>query len=175
MARSGSGKWNTILGGSLMIFVTVGTQLAFNRLISTVDYWASKNPQQTVIAQIGDTDYIPNHIEYKRTLPRYDFDQYILDSDLIVSHAGIGTILTAIEYCKPIIVMPRQASLAEHRNDHQLATVEKFHNKKSLRIAMTEQDMLESLNRFNEFQPAMDQEIKTRELLIQNLQNYINV
>ena len=41
----------------------------------------------------------------------------------IVAHAGMGTILTALETGKRLLVMPRRAALGEHRNDHQLATV----------------------------------------------------
>ena len=48
------------------------------------------------------------------------------DADAIVAHAGMGTILSALELGKPLLVMPRVAALGEHRNDHQLATAKRF-------------------------------------------------
>jgi UDP-N-acetylglucosamine transferase subunit ALG13 len=39
----------------------------------------------------------------------------------------MGTIISAVEYGKRVIVMPRRASYGEHRNDHQLATVRLAH------------------------------------------------
>ena len=47
-------------------------------------------------------------------------------ADAIIAHAGMGTILTALEMGKPLLVMPRRAELGEHRNDHQLATAMRF-------------------------------------------------
>ena len=46
--------------------------------------------------------------------------------DTVVAHAGMGTIISAIELGRRVIVMPRRAELNEHRNDHQLATVERL-------------------------------------------------
>ena len=48
------------------------------------------------------------------------FNQHVQNADLIISHAGMGNIITALENRKPIIVMNRQHALGEHRNDHQL-------------------------------------------------------
>ena len=45
-----------------MIFVAVGTQLAFDRLIKYMDEWAAVNSEK-VIAQIAEGTYLPKHIE----------------------------------------------------------------------------------------------------------------
>lgn len=123
-----------------MIFVTVGTQLQFNRLISSVSTWAGKT-QSEVFAQVGPTEIEFSHIAQKSFLEPREFDHYFLSSDLIVAHAGMGSILTALSYGKPIIILPRKASLNEHRNDHQMATAERFSNRKGVWVAWDEDQL----------------------------------
>jgi len=44
----------------------------------------------------------------------------------------MGNIITAMEQKKPIAIMGRKAELGEHRNDHQLSSVEKFTNNQNI-------------------------------------------
>jgi UDP-N-acetylglucosamine transferase subunit ALG13 len=106
-----------------MIFVTVGTQLPFDRLVRAIDEWALNNPGETVVGQIGAGGYTPAHFEAHAYLTPTQFRQYFRQADLIVGHAGMGTILSALQYRKPLVVMPRRLHLGEHRSDHQMATV----------------------------------------------------
>jgi UDP-N-acetylglucosamine transferase subunit ALG13 len=62
-------------------------------------------------------------------------------ADAIVAHAGMGTILTALELGTPIVVMPRRAALGEHRNDHQLATARRFAEQGSIAVAFDEEQL----------------------------------
>ena len=104
-----------------MIFLTVGTQLPFDRLVRAVDDWAA-GATQAVFAQIGDSRYRPAHMEWVQYLPGDAFRRRIAAASLIVSHAGMGNLLAALQAQKPLLVMPRRAALQEIRNDHQLAT-----------------------------------------------------
>jgi len=106
-----------------VIFVTVGTQLPFDRLVQAVDSWAgaSEAPNPS-FAQIGDGTYQPRHLEWARYLSEDTFRAKMMEASLIVSHAGIGNLLLALQFRKPIVVMPRRLALGEHRNDHQAAT-----------------------------------------------------
>jgi UDP-N-acetylglucosamine transferase subunit ALG13 len=106
-----------------VIFVAVGTQFPFDRLIRYVDEWAGKNQVQGM-AQIAGGEYLPQHLQWERFLPATDFNQHLQAASLIISHAGMGNIITALENQKPIIVMNRQHALGEHRNDHQLDGLE---------------------------------------------------
>jgi UDP-N-acetylglucosamine transferase subunit ALG13 len=58
-------------------------------------------------------------MQWQRFMDMPTFNQYFKQADLIISHAGMGNIITALEGQKPIIVMNRQHALGEHRNDHQ--------------------------------------------------------
>ena len=118
-----------------MIFVTVGTQLAFDRLIQAVDAWAGQHPAEKVFAQIGPGSYQPKHCEFADFVPPDRANALFRDADLIVSHAGMGSILTALRYRKPILVLPRKASMGEHRNEHQLATAKWLGKKPGVFVA----------------------------------------
>lgn len=109
-----------------MIFVTVGTQLPFERLIRGMDEWAQSNPGVQVFAQVGETAYRPRHLECTRKLSPAEYQRRFLDAALIVSHCGMGTIITGLDNAKPMVLMPRRHALGEHRNDHQLGTAAKF-------------------------------------------------
>lgn len=102
-----------------MIFVTVGTQFPFDRLIRYVDEWAGQHAVSG-IAQTAQGNYRPQYLRWEAFMPVETFNQHLQAASLIISHAGMGNIITALENRKPIIVMNRQYALGEHRNDHQL-------------------------------------------------------
>lgn len=129
-----------------MIFVTVGSQMPFDRLIMTVDKWAMQNKRKDIFAQIGKKAVKPMHIQCVETLSPSDFESCIKRADFIVAHAGMGSIITALMNNKPIIVFPRLARLHETRNDHQVASAEYFSEKGYIRMARTEEDLISKLS-----------------------------
>lgn len=125
-----------------MIFVTVGTQLPFDRLIQTMDSWAMEHPETEVVAQIGrGALYRPTNLRCKATFGASEFRKAFSKSVLVVAHAGIGTILLARELQKPVVVLPRRSSLGEHRTDHQYATAKRFVGIGLARVAWTEGEL----------------------------------
>lgn len=105
-----------------MIFATVGTQLPFDRLLAGLDRWAALNPGIPILAQTGRTARTFRHISAVRDLDQTAFRARFTEARLVVAHAGMGTILSATELGKPVILMPRLARFGEHRNDHQRDT-----------------------------------------------------
>lgn len=148
-----------------MIFVTVGTQLPFDRMVQKVDEWAAARERKDVFAQIGPTEWTPSYIEGVPFIEPAVFKEKIQTATAIVSHAGMGTIITALELGKPILVMPRRADLREHRTDHQLATVEKFKDRNGVLVAKDETELfgcldeLEVLQRPDSIQPQASEEL----------------
>jgi UDP-N-acetylglucosamine transferase subunit ALG13 len=133
-----------------MILVTVGTQMPFDRLVRTIDEWAGTNRDVEAFAQIGQSSYQPKRLQWVHDLDPPAFEQHIESATAVVAHAGMGTILKALELGKPIIVMPRRADLGEHRNDHQLATARRLQALGRIAVAFDEADLrrqLDSLNR----------------------------
>ncbi|MDE8652298.1 glycosyltransferase [Novosphingobium album (ex Liu et al. 2023)] len=121
-----------------MILLTVGTQMPFDRLVEIVDQIAA-GFDEPFIAQIGRGAYIPRHMEWKGLIEPVEFEQLMEEARLVVSHAGIGTIVTAQRHAKPLVLFPRLASLNEHRNDHQLATTAALSGRSGIAIATTKE------------------------------------
>ncbi len=123
-----------------MIFVTIGTQVPFDRFIKIVDEVAPQLGEE-VIAQVYQCGFEPKNIKTINFLAPDEFNELFDKARLIVSHAGMGTILSALQKHKPIIIFPRIAALGEHRNEHQLATAEKFKELGSVYVAMNEDEL----------------------------------
>ena len=111
-----------------MIFVSLGTQdKQFPRLLKAVEQQIKKgNIKDEVIAQIGQTKYKSNYMKLYDFLNQNDFENYIKQCDILITHGGVGNILTGLNYNKKIIVAPRLSKYGEHTNDHQLQVAEKF-------------------------------------------------
>jgi UDP-N-acetylglucosamine transferase subunit ALG13 len=129
-----------------LIFVTVGSVDPFDRLIRAVDEWAGARGRTDIFAQIGRSSYKPQHIEAVKFLTPAEFRDRIRAARLIVAHAGTGSIIAAMEIGTPIIVMPKWASLGEHRNDHQIATARRFGNKRGIIVANDEKELIVKLD-----------------------------
>lgn len=124
-----------------MIFVTVGAQMPFDRLVKIVDQWAGESGRDDIFAQIGQSEYRPLHIQWTRFLSPDEFKCKYETAKVIVAHAGTGSIITALQLGKPILIMPRRASLRETRNDHQVATSEQFRRFDSVSVAWDENEL----------------------------------
>jgi UDP-N-acetylglucosamine transferase subunit ALG13 len=128
-----------------LIFVTVGTQLPFDRMIEAVDTWAANRPDEKLFGQIGVTKKRPVHFEAVDFVPPGRANELFLQASLIVSHAGMGSILSALRYRKPILIMPRRTALGEMRNDHQLATAKWLGGRPGVSVAWDESELVSML------------------------------
>lgn len=107
-----------------MIYVTVGKMpLPFDRLIRAADEAAPALGEEVFI-QAGSCAYKPAHSAYRDFLPFPEAEDFLGRASVIVSHAGIGTIIGALRAGTPIVVVPRREALKEHFNDHQLEIAE---------------------------------------------------
>ena len=134
-----------------MIFLTVGTQGPFERLVRAVDMWCASSPAgPRVFGQIASPaagSYVPKNFEWVARLAPEQFNARFSAADLIISHAGMGTIISALQAGKQIVVMPRRAHLMEHRNDHQLATVKQMAGRAGLHVAADEDSFAQTAER----------------------------
>ncbi len=129
-----------------MIFATVGTQLPFDRLLSALDDWASLNTATPVVAQTGATDQRFRRLSATPFLTQQQFASAFERARIIVAHAGMGTILTAAELGKPVIIMPRLARLGEHRNDHQVATAAEMSQLDNVAVVETPSELSSAID-----------------------------
>lgn len=131
-----------------MIFVTVGTQLPFERMVTTVDTWAAaQTPRPDVLAQVGSGRVDYAHVRCVRTLAGADYARTMAEARLMVAHAGTGSILTALELGLPVIVFPRDNRFKEHRDDHQLQTARQMARMGIVNVAWSEAELVALIER----------------------------
>ncbi|WP_163712917.1 glycosyltransferase [Mangrovibacterium lignilyticum] len=132
-----------------MIFITVGTQAPFDRLIELVDQWACHSNMKC-FAQTNKGKYIPKNIEHKEFLTEQEFNAHFNEAKIIISHAGMGTIISSLKNGKILLTLPRLAEFKEHRNDHQYATTKAFAQKEYIYPIYNESDLLKHLNKLSQ-------------------------
>ena len=109
-----------------MIFVTVGSDFrGFDRLIKTMDGISPRLPCPVLI-QRGYSPYRPKNATSFDFVGMDAFIEYIRGAELVVSHAGIGTLILCKEQGTPVLILPRRKKYGEHMNDHQLEIARAF-------------------------------------------------
>lgn len=153
-----------------MIFVTVGmSPNDFTRLVKAVDE-LTEEINEEIIYQTGFTKYIPeNGICFDFT-PRQDFIEYYKKARYIIGHAGEGTIINALKYRKPIIVMPRSKKFNEHCDDHQKELAGKISETGKIIMVENELELKDAIKiiKNNKY------EFKEDKSLVNNLANYLS-
>jgi UDP-N-acetylglucosamine transferase subunit ALG13 len=148
-----------------VIFLTVGTQLPFDRLIKLVDDLVPELDEE-VVGQIGFGKYQPRNMHWTSSLTAVEFDKRAAEASVIVSHAGIGSVLTAKRFRKPIVVFPRAAALGEHRNDHQLATASLLYGRQGIYIANDAASLRSALRQAHSLSRPTNEESAERTQLV---------
>ena len=113
----------------------------FDRLIQLMDGWAAANPKAQLLAQIGAGVYEPAHMPWVRKLDQAEFSRTVEAAELVVAHAGMGSVITASEFGRPIVMMPRLRERGEHTTEHQIATANWLRGKPGVFIADVDADL----------------------------------
>ena len=130
-----------------MIFVSVGSMLPFERLVQAMDGWAGAHPETPVVIQYGNGAYKPVHAKGFALVPVAEFRRLVNEAQLFVAHVGMGSIITALQAGKPILMLPRVKRLGEHNTDHQLATVTSLGRRPGLHFAADEVELVAIVDR----------------------------
>lgn len=129
------------------IFVSVGSRFTMDRLLSTVDDLVSKHPTLSIKAQTGASSFTSPKMQLCKWCDQNEFEVSVSECDVFISHAGMGNILLAAKYRKPIVIVPRRFELSEHINDHQIGTAAAFANRPNIYIANNLQEIEDALIR----------------------------
>ena len=113
-----------------MILVLLGTQNnSFNRLLEEIEKNIDAgNIIDKVVVQAGFTKYNSDKMEIFDMIPQEELDGLIKEADLVITHGGVGSIMSAVKAGKNVIAVPRLKKYGEHVNDHQLEIINTFKN-----------------------------------------------
>lgn len=155
-----------------MIFLTVGTQFPFDRMVKTIDNLAElNNINEEIIAQIGESSYKPVNFKAVQTMNSEDFEKHISSATAIISHSGMGTIETALRYGKPVLAVPRLKKYGEVVNDHQVAIAKRLEAEGYLLAAYNEDEIGFKVKQLKIFMPK--KRTNTSESVIEKISKYL--
>ena len=138
-----------------MILVLLGTQNnSFERLLKKIDNLIeNKIINDKVVAQVGYTKYSTNNIEMVDFISKEKLEKYVEESDFIITHGGVGSILLSLEKGKKVIAIPRLHKYKEHINDHQKEIIEVFNEKEYIIGIQDVEDLEDAIKRIKDFKP----------------------
>lgn len=113
-------EWRVWRPTTLSTFVSVGNaKQAFSRMLEAVGCLVSQLPQPVVI-QRGHTPFVNPNCEVLDFIGMERFEAQVGSADLLIFHAGAGSVIHAVRAGKIPVVMPRMAQYGEHVDDHQV-------------------------------------------------------
>ena len=157
-----------------MILVTLGTQdKSFTRLVKEIDKLVEKKViKEKVIVQLGCTKYKSKNLETFDLIEFDKLEQMTKDANLIITHGGVGSILTGLKYDKKVIALPRLSKYKEHTNDHQIQIVNEFYNTGYILKCDEPKDLEKVLKEVKDFKPKK-YESNTKNM-VKMIENYID-
>lgn len=156
-----------------MIFLTVGTQFPFDRMVKCVDEFIGRNGfEEEIFAQVGETSYKPRNFESVPFLEQHVFSGHMRRASRIISHAGVGIIALALDNNKPLLVMPRLKNHGEVVNDHQVAIARKFEELGHVLAAYSVKELPEKIKQLRTFVPKMRE--SQAHLVAQRITKFLN-
>ncbi len=157
-----------------MILVVLGTQdKDFSRLLKAVEKEIRKGTiQDKVVVQAGQTHYESDCMEIFDLLPAPEFEKLMDEADLIITHGGAGTILSAIKKGKKVIAAARLAKYGEHHNDHQKQIIGEFSKQGYILELQDFHKLGKMIEKSKSFRPKKF--VSNTKSMIKLLENYID-
>ena len=137
-----------------MTLVILGTQdKEFTRLLKMVEDEIKKGRiHGDVIVQAGQTKYKSKYMSVLDLIPNTKFNKLIKEADLVITHGGVGSIISALKYNKKVIAVPRLSKYGEHVNDHQLEIIEEFGKLGYIKSATNKRELTKALEEIDSFE-----------------------
>jgi UDP-N-acetylglucosamine transferase subunit ALG13 len=133
----------------VLVFVTVGTDHhPFDRLVRWIDRWLANGGAERArcLVQVGRStpSRLAESVEY---LGYDDMRRAAEEAAAVVTHGGPGSIALVTALGKRPVVVPRQKSLGEHVDDHQLVFTRRIAADGKIELAETEDAFRAALER----------------------------
>ncbi|WP_077623340.1 PssE/Cps14G family polysaccharide biosynthesis glycosyltransferase [Sediminibacillus massiliensis] len=158
-----------------MIFVTLGTQkFRFDRLINTLDNLVDNGIlKENIVAQVGEFNYNVKNIKLHSYITPEEMNRYILESKVIITHGGTGSIISSVKNSKKPIVVPRQKKFKEHVDDHQIEIANLFEEKMLIEPVYNIDDLTTAIQRVRE-NPNVSYEFDNGVNISEDINKYIS-
>lgn len=156
-----------------MILVILGTQdKDFSRLLKAVDKEIEKGTiKDKVIVQAGQTKYKSDNMEIFDLVEGPKFEKLIDEADIIITHGGVGSILSGIKKNKKIIAAARLSKYKEHHNDHQKQIIEEFVKEGYILELTNFNDLGSLIKKIKNFKPKKF--VSNTKNMVKLIENYI--
>lgn len=148
-----------------MIFVSIGTQKQqFARIFKKIEN-SKILENEEIIAQSGFTKFNSQKIKMLGFIEQEKLNEYIKEADFVICHGGVGTIFSALNMQKKVLVMPRLKKYKEHKNDHQVEICKELEKEEYIIYLKEDDDIDEKIK-----------ELKKKELKkYNNNDNYLKI
>lgn len=157
-----------------MILVTLGTQNnSFHRLLEEVQKNIDNgNIKEEVIVQNGYTKFDSKQMKLIKEIPQDEFNKLIDQANLVITHGGVGSIITAITKGKKVIAIPRLKKYNEHVNDHQIEIIDSFNEKGYIIGIHSVEELGKALEEAENFKPQ--KYVKNTGIILKLVENFID-
>ena len=131
------------------ILSLVGSTYPLDRLTKQVDE-LGKDKKYAIFAQIGESSYTPKNIAWAKFLTYQELHKKINWADIIISHAGAGSIIDVLASKKRLLLFPRLKQYDEAIDNHQLEICKALKSKYHIPLIVKNKDLLDYIsNKFN--------------------------
>ena len=159
-----------------MIFATIGTDYHnFQRMHEMLFSLCKELNNEKFVYQYGHAkifEKIPKNMEIQKFISRDEFENYILNSSYVITHAGAGTLMQCCEKNIIPLVLPRRVEFKEHLNNHQLDILDEF-EKQNLCFNIEKINLKKIINILKSKDLKIKKEIKSEKMLLKKLKESI--
>lgn len=138
-----------------MILVLLGTQNnSFNRLLEEIERnIENDNIKEEVLVQAGCTKYKSKKMKIFDFVSREEIEKLIEKASYIITHGGVGSILSSLQKGKRVIAVPRMDMYDEHVNNHQIDIVQKFNEQGHIIGVTGVEELTNAIKKIDKFEP----------------------
>ena len=157
-----------------MILVMLGTQNnSFHRLLEEIDDLINKGIiNDEVVVQAGYTKYKSKNMKIFSLIPLEELEELIEKADLIITHGGVGSIISSLKKGKKVIAVPRLHEYQEHVNNHQKEIVETFDKKGYIIGIQDVKELNEAIEKSKDFIP--EKYLSSNKKMLNIIENFID-
>jgi len=115
---------------------------------------------------MGSSNFKPQFFRYKKYVDFDEMVKLIKKSDIVISHAGIGSTLLCLSLGKTPILFPRNVAFEEHLDNHQIDFARKMDTLGKVLVAYTKEELIYKIRYYNksiaQLKPLFAQKSKDR-------------